>query len=76
MFSILRSTTLTVSTDLLGDSVIHSLADGGVEAPVLVGGVSALVIAGLSLGVTQGQRHQGNQSKELRGKCKVIMMCG
>ena len=59
---------MTVSTDLLGDSVIHSLAHGGVEAPVLVCGVSALVIAGLSLGVTQGQRHQGNQSKELRGK--------
>ena len=59
---------MSLPTDLLGDGVIHGPALGGVVAPVLVSGVSAATIAGVSLGVTQGQRQQGDQSKELREK--------
>ena len=61
---------MSLPTDLLGDGVIHSPALGGVVAPVLVSGVSAATIARVSLGVTQGQRQQGDQSKELREKTR------
>ena len=59
---------MSLSTDLFGDGVIHSLADGGVVAPVAVSAISAVTIAGVGLGVTQGQWHQRNQSKELSGE--------
>ena len=59
---------MIISTDLLGDGVIHGAAHGGVVAPVMVAAISAVTIAWVSLRGTQSQRHQGYQSKEL-GKC-------
>ena len=44
-------------------------------APVMVSGVSAVTIAGVGLGVTQGQRHQGDQSKELSGENTRLLRC-
>ena len=56
--------------DLLSNGVIHSAAHGGIVTPVMVATISAVTIARVSLRVTEGQWHQGYQSKEL-GKCQV-----